>query len=162
MQTMQPGGVKNSMRSFFTQPHPVIVSAVLVISCLMMWYSGSVLKQYVQPTGLDDVDLKKGTVQSVVHQSSDYNDLVRRTITVQTLKVQEGDQTYEVSNDIAPVSSGASVYIAYDTNNETYSVVQLSRAQPSLYLLIAFFVIVLLVTGLSGLRSLVGLMWSAG
>ncbi|MDO8495133.1 MAG: YibE/F family protein [bacterium] len=149
-------------QKFITKPNKYVIAAIAVFSLFI------ILRPFFSSTEKEQLtagNIFKAEVLEVVHEEEEQNEYNDRTTVVQTLRVlahlPDGEKELEVLNDYTTVRKGAEIFIHGSPSEESdFYVVDVSRKNGLIWLVAAFILVALAVSGVQGLNSLVGLAFS--
>jgi uncharacterized membrane protein len=147
---------------FLYRPHLAITAVVLLASLAFLWHAAQSGGSYADPLA---GSLLEGRVVKIISEDDAPVGAGSRTGRVQNLLVRlEGDtgagREVMVYNDLALLEPGDGLYVGasrYGTPEESFSIMDYRRAPGLAWLVVAFAVLVVGVSGRKGLDALAGM-----
>ena len=155
-----------NIKNLISTPHTVVVTAILALSLFFLWQFATTPNESPQDSLYNLI--KNGEVTQILETRESSFNPGRGNPTEQLLEVVIEGETVTVLNDLIPVQPGTNVLVQTpffdDSANESetsYYVVEVDRTHQLLWVAIGFIILVGLISGTKGLKSLVGLVFSA-
>lgn len=145
---------------YLAKPNKYVVVVILALS-LLPFVRSSLNSFTDESSRLKEGNIYRGEVVTVNRTYTQENP-GRGMVTVQDLSVQFDQRVIEVTNDFLPVQAGDKVYVQGnpdDSENSPY-VIDVDRKAGLVWLAIIFVLLVVLVAGIKGIYSLIGLIFS--
>ena len=151
-------------KKYLVKPNIFIVLAILILSLLPFLKTANIFKD--EKAELAKEHIYQGEVLEVLNETEVRQGFADRTSTEQELLVEMSfaseKRTVKAINDFVPVEKGTKVYLngLDPASEENFYVVDVKRGTGLIWLSLLFITLIVLVGGLKGVYSLVGLVAS--
>ncbi|MBI5138783.1 MAG: YibE/F family protein [Candidatus Vogelbacteria bacterium] len=158
---------KTLKEKYLYNPNNYIVAVIFILSITSFFFLD--ISSLRNQSNAGDNDIFEAKVLEVISE----RDPTKQDITfVTTLKVQEllvevpdGESTkrINITNDFSPVKTGNKIYVRaslFGEAGESHEIVSIGRNRDLLLLAVFFGLLVLITTGIKGIKALVGLVFS--
>lgn len=148
------------MKNIISQPHPLIVGIIAIVSLVLLFNSF-----YGDFKPLESENIYEGEVVEIKSEliSDNPSSLrpVEQTLTAK-VRLPSGETEKEVFNDYGRLKAGDRIYVQASINDEgeRFYVIEVNRNTQILILAIIFVLLSVLIGGIKGLRSVIGLLFS--